>query len=315
MPRKPIVLTTLALATSLCLAGCSGTKEEPVVEVATNVDCSTLTIDSDAPALPTISDVRGAEPTVEWSGKKAPENLTVKILQEGDGAEVAAGAQVTVNYSGWQWDSSTAFESSFSKGAPPSFSVDGVITGWRCALPGKHVGDRLLLSIPAQYAYGTDRSSGKPTGTLVFVVEIEGTESLEEVNAGTKDAVPEGDQQVADRGLTVSGELGAPATVSVNDGAVAPTENEFIVLARGNGEAITENSVVLIQTAGSSWDNLETFSTWEEKQPMRISAGSDPALKGIIGLPVGSRVLVLIPGDAESETPALAQVIDLERLD
>lgn len=315
MPRKPIVLTAMTLAASLCLAGCSGTKKETPVAVATNVDCSTLTVDSDSPALPTVTGERGTAPTIAWSGKKAPENLTVKTLQEGDGPEVAADTRVTVNYIGWQWDSANAFESSFTAGKPASFPVEGVITGWRCGLPGRHVGDRLLLSIPAQYAYGTDKSKGTPTGTLVFVVDIEGTEAYDAINAGTKDAVLEASQEVADRGLTVTGDLGSPAKITVNDGAVPPTEDEFFVLARGNGEVITETSKVLTQAAGTSWDNGETFSTWEKKQPMTVDVGTFPALKKAIGLPVGSRVVVLTPGDAASETPALAQVIDLERLE
>ncbi|SPT52459.1 FK506-binding protein [Actinomyces bovis] len=316
MRRTPKVLAVLALAATLGLTGCSkDKKEEPKsIPVAKNVDCSTLTIDKDSSALPTITGDYGAEPTIKWSGEKAPENLTVKTLKTGDGAEVAKGSSITVNYVGWQWDGAKPFESSFSFKKTASFSVDGVITGWRCGLPGTHVGDRLLMSIPAQYAYGTDAASGFPTGSLVFVVDVVGTESITDINSGTKNAVMEGAQQIADRGLTVSGDLGGPAKISVNEGAAEPTQNEFFVLARGTGEAITETSNVVVQNYGTSWDNKETYSTWDENHPLTILAGTDEIIKGFVGVPVGSRVVALIPGDANSGTPSMARVIDLERL-
>lgn len=282
--------------------------------IATNVDCATLTIDNDSEAMPTISGEPDLEPTIEWSGKKAPENLTVKTLTAGDGPEVGADSTIQVNYIGWQWDAGEDFESSFELGAPAAFPINGVITGWRCGLPGAHVGDRLVMAIPPQYAYGTDKSSNHPTGPLVFVVDVLATESMEDLSAGTKDAAEEAAQEVADRGVTVTGELGTAATISVNEGATEPTEYEFFVLARGNGEPITESSTVVTQSATVYWDNSEPYSTWEKGAPETVSAGTDPAIQGFIGVPVGSRVVVLIPGDENSETPAVARVIDLEKL-
>ncbi|WP_194947982.1 FKBP-type peptidyl-prolyl cis-trans isomerase [Actinomyces trachealis] len=315
MRRTPRILAVLVIVTTLGLTGCAKEKEEPKkIPVAKNVDCATLTIDKDSSALPTITGDYGTEPTIKWSGEKAPSNLTVKTLKVGEGAEVAKDATVTVDYIGWQWDGEKAFESSFAFGRKASFTVDGVITGWRCALPGSHEGDRLMMSIPAQYAYGTDEASGFPTGTLVFVVDVVGTESVADLNSSTKDATVEGAQQIADRGLTVSGDLGGPATISVNEGAAEPTQNEFFVLARGTGEAITETSNVVTQSYGTSWDNKETYSTWDENRPQTISAGTDEIIKGFVGVPVGSRVVALIPGDANSETSAMARVIDLERM-
>ena len=48
-----------------------------------------------------------------------------------------------------------------------------MIQGFGAALVGQKVGTKLIVTIPPQYAYGTDTAGGELAGqTLVFLVEI-----------------------------------------------------------------------------------------------------------------------------------------------
>ena len=84
----------------------------------------------------------------------------------------------TADYLGQVWDGNV-FDNSYDRGAPLSFQigVGMVIPGWDEGLVGKRVGDRVLLSIPAELGYGERGvpQAGIPGGaTLVFVTDILG---------------------------------------------------------------------------------------------------------------------------------------------
>lgn len=117
----------------------------------------------------------GAAPTVTLPDTPPPAEYQLKVLEEGDGAEVAAGDNVTLQYQGTSWDTKEVFDQSYG-GDPAQFTTDAVIQGFGAALVGQKVGTKLIVSIPPQYAYGTDSAAHALGGqTLVFLVEIEDT--------------------------------------------------------------------------------------------------------------------------------------------
>ncbi|QPL04545.1 MULTISPECIES: FKBP-type peptidyl-prolyl cis-trans isomerase [Actinomyces] len=323
MLRRPhLVLSALALTSSLVLAACgsssggsdatasaTATASAATSGVATNVVCSDLTIDDSSAALPSLAGEADTTPTPTWTGEAAPANLTVATLEEGDGPTVTEADFITVSYAGWKWDDNATFDSSYDRAAPTTFSLQGVITGWRCGLAGHKVGERVLMSVPSQYAYGdVATGGGAPTGPLVFVVEIKAVGS-------TADATVEGEQALADRGITVTGDLGSAASISVSPDAVEPTQTEVIVLARGTGAAITAEDTIGLHMAFTSWDGTVNQSSWEQASPQRVTMAQAPGLTGLIGVPVGSRVVVLMPAGTDSSSgealPAMAYVLDI----
>ena len=99
--------------------------------------------------------------------------LQYKVLESGDGASPADTDTVTVHYSGRLIDG-TEFDSSYKRGEPAQFPVNGVIAGWTEALQLMKEGDKWELTIPYEIAYGA-RGSGQsipPYATLVFDVEL-----------------------------------------------------------------------------------------------------------------------------------------------
>jgi FKBP-type peptidyl-prolyl cis-trans isomerase len=99
--------------------------------------------------------------------------LQYKVLQQGTGKQPTAQDRVTVHYAGTLIDG-TPFDSSIKRGQPATFSVSGVIRGWTEALQLMKEGDKWMLYIPYELAYG-ERGSGAqipPYSTLLFEVEL-----------------------------------------------------------------------------------------------------------------------------------------------
>jgi FKBP-type peptidyl-prolyl cis-trans isomerase len=117
----------------------------------------------------------GAAPTVTLPDTAPPAEYQLKVLEEGDGAEVKSGDNVTLDYQGTSWDTKEVFDQSYG-GDPAQFTTDAVIQGFGAALVGQKVGTKLIVTIPPQYAYGTDTAGGELAGqTLVFLIEIHDT--------------------------------------------------------------------------------------------------------------------------------------------
>lgn len=102
-----------------------------------------------------------------------PSGLQYKIIKEGEGNTPGAADQVTVNYKGSLIDR-TEFDSSYKRGQPASFKVNGVIPGWTEALQLMKTGSKWELYIPSNLAYG-ERGAGPqigPNSTLIFEVDL-----------------------------------------------------------------------------------------------------------------------------------------------
>lgn len=98
--------------------------------------------------------------------------LQYKVLTEGAGKSPTAESMVTVHYRGTMIDG-TEFDSSYSRGEPASFPLNGVITGWTEGLQLMKEGGKYEFYIPYDLAYGERGSrSIPPFATLVFEVEL-----------------------------------------------------------------------------------------------------------------------------------------------
>jgi FKBP-type peptidyl-prolyl cis-trans isomerase len=104
--------------------------------------------------------------------KATASGLQYKVEKEGKGAQPKADDTVTVNYRGTLIDG-TEFDSSYKRGQPATFPVNGVIKGWTEALQLMKAGSKYQLFIPADLAYGpAGRPTIPPNSTLIFEVEL-----------------------------------------------------------------------------------------------------------------------------------------------
>lgn len=99
--------------------------------------------------------------------------LKYRVLRKSDGIKPEARNTVTVNYRGWL-DSGREFDSSYKRGEPISFRLDGVIPGWTEGMQLIGEGGMIELWIPSNLGYGTAGSppSVPPNATLHFIVEL-----------------------------------------------------------------------------------------------------------------------------------------------
>lgn len=105
--------------------------------------------------------------------KKLPGGVYYSVIESGTGASPTASDKVKVHYTGKLIDG-TVFDSSVERGEPASFMVGQVIQGWQMALQAMKVGDKWMLYIPSELAYGERGSQGAigPNQVLVFEVEL-----------------------------------------------------------------------------------------------------------------------------------------------
>src|SRR5206468_4290666 len=106
--------------------------------------------------------------------KATASGLQYKVEKEGTGPQPKATDMVTVNYRGTLIDG-TEFDSSYKRGQPATFPVNGVIKGWTEALQLMKQGAKYQLFIPSSLAYG-ERAMGPdigPNSTLIFEVELQ----------------------------------------------------------------------------------------------------------------------------------------------
>lgn len=216
----------LALAAALALAGCGGGAQpadpsggtSSAVEETTAAEETPSAEDTTpaAPAgdeLPSVEGGFGEQPSLTFPASGAPGELRVETISAGEGAEVGEGDYIIADYIGQVWGAEAPFNDSWDMGAPIGFSLNGVIPGWSEGIPGAHVGDRLLLSIPSDMGYG---DAGQPAAginggdTLVFVIDVLGT--YPEGNwFGQADAKDTG--AIATLPVTVTGALGTQPSI------------------------------------------------------------------------------------------------------
>jgi FKBP-type peptidyl-prolyl cis-trans isomerases 1 len=316
--RRAALPTTALLLGALALAGCSGdgttaspsSSDSPSASQGTG-EQTPATLSGDVPEekLPTASGSFGEKPELTFPSEEHLAEGAVKVLSEGDGEVVEAGELLVANYLGQVWGGDV-FDNSYDRGAPSAFPIGTgyVIKGWDDGLVGQKIGSRVLLSLPPSLGYG---ENGNPnagiggTDTIVFVVDL--VASFDGSAGGQADATP-GDELPAG-GPQVSGELGGPATLTIPEGAEAPSEESVVVLAQGSGETVAEGDSVVVQYAIQSFGEDEGYSTWENGTPEQLTVQAGTPLAGLVGVPVGSRVFLSVPS-SDQQTSFVA-VMDL----
>lgn len=99
--------------------------------------------------------------------------LQYSVITEGDGETPQASDEVTVHYRGTLLDG-TEFDSSYARGAPATFALNQVISGWTEGVQLMKVGSKYQFVIPFELAYGERGAGGSigPYETLIFDIEL-----------------------------------------------------------------------------------------------------------------------------------------------
>jgi FKBP-type peptidyl-prolyl cis-trans isomerase len=105
-----------------------------------------------------------------------PSGLEYKIVTSGpaDGPHPRASDEVKVNYEG-KLVSGTIFDSSFQRGEPADFPLQGLVEAWVEALQLMRPGDEWILYVPPSLGYGDEDKGPIPANSvLIFRIQLLG---------------------------------------------------------------------------------------------------------------------------------------------
>lgn len=167
MHRKSLANSLTMILTALAIVACSKSEKPESEEVP-------------APAAEAAPAAALAPAATTPTGTEAMP-MTKTDLTPGTGAEIKAGQNALVHYTGWLYDAAAPenkgkqFDSSVGS-EPFDFPVGGgrVIPGWDQGVVGMKVGGKRRLVIPPDMAYGNAGAGGviPPGATLVFDIEL-----------------------------------------------------------------------------------------------------------------------------------------------
>lgn len=286
MRRTHVVMAAVTAATVASLAagcGSSGTS---------NID------------QPSVSGSFDTQPKLTVPKGKPPTTTQVKVVIRGSGQALKTGDLAVVDDYGRTWDSATPFENTYDAGTPPDTLPVGTgqiqLTGLDKALVGVPAGSRVLIVIPPKEGFGlvSQLPTGvKKTDTAVLVFDVlagyhgNAGPSGQQVSSGGG-ALP----TVTSTSLTQKPTLSIPKTSP-------PTKLSVTTLIKGNGPAVTKGQELVVQYLGQIWASGKEFdSSWQRGAPTAFTVGNGQLIKawdqGLVGIPVGSRVLIVAPPDS-----------------
>lgn len=305
-PRSP--RQTLALLTPLALVAALGTAcgDETTVAVGGLDRTDAFEISGEA----------GTAPEVTWNGKMDAEEVETEVVAEGDGAELAEGDQVLVNYYvGNGFTRSTTLDTYAEEQVPSVIPVGGEVPQPVSAQPSDEEIVRYLFDvfvaeqIEAGDTVGTRKVS---TVTSADVVGVAGSV----LDIGNEDAL----MVVIDLdSLVKTGPDGGPIKkraawvpkITFDDGT--PTGFDFgsaaepdgtlktAVLYQGEGQEVGEKDLVVVNYLGSVHDSAKPFDSSYGRETFTTALGRGAVIQGwddaLVGLKVGSRVMLQIPPD------------------
>lgn len=323
------VLTASTASAVLLLAGCgssgsaAGSSGSPSPSASASAPASagtTASASASASAAPAVTTSRiddvtvtGAKdglPTLAFKPPFGVAQTAVKTLRPGTGPVVRQDQLAKVNYTGVNGSTGKAFDSSvdpqFRHVGPASFQLTTgqLVPGFIKGLVGQHVGSRVLIAIPPADGYGAQGSAQagiKGTDTLLFVVDIDGAQTPLTKATGTA-VTP------APTLPKVTLTNGVPTAIAKPTGA-APKKAVTQVLVRGTGPKIAKGQNVSLQAVAEVWRTGKLVTdTWKSGGAQSIAVGTGQLIPAadaaLIGQPVGSRVMVVVPPPVTSSPTA-----------
>lgn len=183
-PHPAVALAAFALTLTACGSGVvpSSGAQAPVP----GAGCPTAAPASDTAAEWTLPGATGSVAVTGSSDTTAPlvtvappfsvAETQVRTLQAGSGPIVSPTATVSVCYLGVNGRDGSVFDSSYQRGAPVDFPLDGVVPGFQKAIAGQTVGSTVAVAMTSAdgYPQGQPGAGILPGDSLIFAIKILG---------------------------------------------------------------------------------------------------------------------------------------------
>lgn len=299
-------VATVAMLTAV-LAGCSAAPDDAD-------SCMPLIAPGDASTLVTATGAIGSLPTVDIPTPIVVQASERSVIESGEGLVAREG--MTVDYDAVLFDASNGQElqkTSFDDGTAHLSRTGGGGAIWD-AFVCAQAGDRLAVAttVGDSGLAGPGATEADLERTLIIVIDIRG------VYLGKADGV----NQLPQDGLPVvvtapDGTVG----LTVPSGLDVPTTDRTSVIKLGSGDKVAEGDEIVVQQAVWTWtadgsDVAQRSTSWESAPVLRLltqdNAQAFPSAvhEAIVGLPVGSQVLVALAPESE-DADAVVYVVDV----
>ncbi|MFT3875146.1 MAG: FKBP-type peptidyl-prolyl cis-trans isomerase [Propioniciclava sp.] len=313
--RAALAAASVLLATTLAACGGPAPTPTPTPDAST---APTASAGPDASPTPTpepvpvsnsidgitVQGALGSVPQVSIPTPFAIDETRTRTISEGKGEGALAEGIVEVNYVGINARTGQTFDSSWEKGEPALMSLQQVVPGFTKGLTGAKPGERRLVVMPGVDGYdsnGGRTEAGIEVGdTLVFVVDM----------VSVQTAAPSGVAQQPSLPVTV-GEADGKPTVTIPTGEQPPSELVIAPLIVGEQRKVGENDIVITHFRSWSWNSGQQIEdNFGDLRTGPIADALDGFKRAVIGQPIGSRVLVIVPPaygyERASQKPAIA---------
>lgn len=258
-----------------------------------------------------ISGPVGELPTFDWKAALKPGDTETKVLEEGSGAELEDGDQVLVNLAvSDDFSEKVAYDTygadvgatsiTVGKEAEPQQAQD-LITQLvaKNIDPGMKVGTRIAITADVKEEWGQ-------TGLFLNSINIgneDGVAIVADLAAVPLDG-PQGKKQAAPAwSPKITFTKGEPTDL---DSSSQPTpdakakEITKAVLINGTGPVVKKGDEIVVNYIGQIYDGGKPFDTsYDDDAPASFAIGVGGVVKGwdqgLVGVKVGSRVLLRIP--------------------
>ncbi|HEY2552548.1 MAG TPA: FKBP-type peptidyl-prolyl cis-trans isomerase [Streptosporangiaceae bacterium] len=291
--RRTAVAVIVPLITAITVAACGGSSPSSASKPPASPPASGGTVQ--------VSGQFNTQPTVHIPATTPGTALQVKTEVQGSGPTLATGDNVLGNFSVYLWSGTTnkLLDSTYTTG-PQILPANIPLTGLATALKNQKAGSRILAVLPPKYAYGSQGNSQlgvSGTDTLVWVIDVIKGFSPSAQATGTR--VSNGGGSLP---TVTPGKAGAGPAIKV-PGGQPPSKLIVKTLIKGHGKPLAAGQQVVANYTGLLWRNGKVFSTtWPSPQtptstPFSFKMGGlVPGLNtGLVGIPVGSRVMFVIP--------------------
>lgn len=283
--RRVAMALLLPTAAAVALAGCG----------------SSASTQTNTNAAVKVSGTAGQAPTVTIPASKPGNSLVTKTLAAGSGPAIPATDSILANFAVYLWRGKThkLLFSSYTS-TPQTIPIKIGLSGLQSALANAKIGSRVLAVMPPKYGYGPTGNSQigvNPTDTLVWVVDV--------LNAYTPTQSATG-QHITDGGGTLP--KVTPPTAGTSPQIAIPKSappSKLVVktLIKGTGAPLKAGEAIVVRYVASIWRNGKVFNdNWPSvaqptAPPNVFQLGQlIPAWNtGLVGVPVGSRVMLVVP--------------------
>lgn len=281
------LLVGLVLPALLATAACSGSAPAAKGHVAT-------------PAAVKVTGSTSSAPKIDFKApitfKKTASRTIVK--GPGTGPAVQSDSLVTLEYVAMDASDGSVYDSTWPAGKPRTFALDSVIKGLGMGLAGSHAGDRVLVCIASKDAYDPTGNGGSihKGDSIVIVADVKKVENPLPHAEGTKESLPSNvPPLILKKGVPSRFVPNAKTTKKISSLGVYP-------LIRGTGPIVKNGQTVRVNYLGQIYPGGNVFdSSWSRHQTatVRLVQGNGGVIagwvKGLVGMPVGSRVVLVIP--------------------